>query len=280
MVYLGCGRMIKHIKKLFMNNNTSAESHMKKDLTHFKDNVISSFSNLKKDMEYQRKWIEHLHSSHKQIDSLHSVLHDKHNHHQKVHARDIDNINKWISHLHDTSKRHESAIKELETNISLAFDNYNRYLIDVYKAVVDIKHKNNQNSDDHGRVYGRTQTRLDDQKMSLEDKNHNGVITKKVEALKGGQLSDERTEKPTLEHYSEVLTRSEKNILAELCNTSQKLSYKDLAVMTGVSSNTVKNHICHIKNKGFPIKEQNDRNGIKRYFVQDSIKKVLLSKTI
>lgn len=280
--------MIKHIRNLIKSRK---DDSLKRELSHVKENVVRSFSNIKKDMEDQKKWIDHLHSNHKQIDSLYSLLHDKHNHHQKIHVRDIDNINRWIAHLNETSKKQEGALKELETNISLAFDKYNKYLIDIYRVVVDMKSKTPiQNLDAHGRAHSRLQTRLDAQDELGRGESYDGVITKTGSELnsipvavsdrKGAALKETKDVKAPLEHYSNVLTRSEKNILAELCNTSHKLSYKDLAVMTGVSSNTVKNHICHIKNKGFPIKETNDRSGVKRYFVQDNIKKVLLSKTM
>ena len=272
--------MIRHIRNLIRSRK---DDSLKRELSHVKENVIHSFSNIKKDIQEQKKWIDHLHSNHKQIDSLYSLLHDKHNHHQKIHARDVDNINRWISHLSETSKKQDAALKDLEANISLAFDKYNKYLIDIYRVVVDMKSGNNtQNLDDHGRVYGRLQTRLDDQNRLESKENYDSVITPASadKVSKATKKKDTNDEKAPLEHYSNVLTRSEKNILAELCNTSHKLSYKDLAVMTGVSSNTVKNHICHIKNKGFPIQETNDRSGVKRYFVQNNIKKVLLSKTI
>ena len=277
--------MIKHIKRLF--GTKKEELSIKKDLNTFKDNIVVSFSNIKKDMEHQRKWIEHLHSSHKQIDGLHTLLHDKHNHHQRLHKKDIDNINNWIAHLSETSKKQEIALKELESNVSLAFENYNKYLIDIYKVVVDIKHNSsNLDLDDYKRVYRRPQTRLDVRNEIKHSENYNSdIISKPKHGSKGFEKMDDKSEldyesKPTLEHYSNVLTPSEKGILAELCKTSQKLSYKDLAIMAGTSSNTIKNHICHIRNKGFPIKEQSDKGGIKRYYVPDSLKKILISKTI
>ncbi|MFW5852934.1 MAG: helix-turn-helix transcriptional regulator, partial [Nanoarchaeota archaeon] len=177
----------------------------------------------------------------------------------------------------DTSKKQNELLRDLENNISLAFEKYNKYLIDLYRVVSEIKENKTtyvsraQTSSD---VYSRPETRLDDQKMIEERKNEEYIYRKEEKE------EQNKESKPPLEHYSDILTRSEKNILGELCNTSQKLSYKDIAVMTGVSSNTVKNHICHIKAKGFPIQEINDGNGIKRYYVSDNIRKVLLSKTI
>ncbi|MFP4190203.1 MAG: helix-turn-helix transcriptional regulator [Candidatus Woesearchaeota archaeon] len=76
------------------------------------------------------------------------------------------------------------------------------------------------------------------------------------------------------------MTRSEKRVLAELCKTELKLSYKDLAVTLEVSPNTAKNHMCHIRNKGFPIKEYDDAKGVKRFYVPDNMKKILLSKNV
>ena len=262
--------MIRHIKNFLSKRNSGNEEFLKKDLHSLKSNVSQSFLNMKQDMEYQKKWIEHLHSSHKQIDNLHSLLHDKHNHHQKVHAKDIENINKWIDHLHLSYKNQELALKDLERNVSVALENYNKYLVDIYRVVVDIK-TNYSNNTPISIVNGRQDERLD-VKESYELESNNSIYE--------SDSNQFESDRPPLEHYSNVLTRSEKNILAELCNTSHKLSYKDLSMVTGVSPSTIKNHICHIKNKGFPIHEINDKSGVKRYFVQDNIKKVLLSKTM
>ncbi|MFW6230654.1 MAG: hypothetical protein ACOC32_01375 [Nanoarchaeota archaeon] len=252
--------MIRHIRKLFRPRDQLA----KKDLEKLKDNIAYSFSNMKGDIEEQKKWINYLHTNHKDLHASHQVLHGKHDHHQKIHHTDITNINRWIQHLHDTSRKQEEALQNLENNISQAFDKYNKYLVDLFRVVNDLSTTKQQTTID---VQTRPETRLDAQESASHMQDYNSSMI----------FEDE---KPPIEHYATILTRAEKNVLAELVNTSQKLSYKDIAMVSNLSANTVKNHVCHIKNKGFPIKELTDRNGIKRYFVPENIKKVLVTKRI
>jgi biotin operon repressor/chaperonin cofactor prefoldin len=260
--------MIRHIKQLFSRK----KSVSKKELEYLKENIAYSFNTIRSDIEEQKKWINHLHSSHKDLHALSSVLDDKHKHHQRVHNKDIENLNKWVTHLHDSTKKQEDAMREMESNLSMAFEKYNQYLVDLYKIVMDLKTTNAQPSTD---AHSRPETRLDAQVSTQTAENYNQPI------MSNQPLPESVDEELSpLEKYSKILTRSEKNIIAEMCNTSQKLSYKDLAMVTNLSSNTVKNHICHIKNKGFPIHEKNDRSGIKRYFVPDNIRNVLLAKNM
>lgn len=263
--------MIRHIKRLFSRRNNVS----KKDLEYLKENIAYSFNNMRKDIVDQKKWINHIHSGHKDLHALSNVLDEKYKHHQRVHNKDIDNLNKWISHLHETTKKQETAMREMEGNLSMAFEKYNQYLVDLYKVVMDLKTTNTQQSTD---AQVRPSVRLDDQVVAQTQENYNQAIMTNQPLPE--QVLPQNEDLSPLEKYSKILTRSEKNIIAEMCNTSQKLSYKDLAMVTNLSSNTVKNHICHIKNKGFPIHEKNDRNGIKRYFVPENIRNVLVAKNI
>ncbi len=269
--------MIKKIQSFFSSRK---EEKMSKDLEKLKSNVMGSFKNIKEDIEHQKRWINHLHDNNRQLNNLHDILHDKHHNHEKVHVKDIDNIHRWINHLYDNSKEQDKAIKDLEKNISFAFEKYNRYLVDLYRVVSQITTREN---DSEKVAHGRPWTRLDAQNNSDKENNYNKIITEETgrKTRKSENKSSEKEyEAKTLEELSRSLTRSEKNILAELCNTTQKMSYKDIAMLTDLSSNTVKNHLCHIKNKGFPVKEQNDRNGVKRHYVPENVKKIVLSKSM
>ena len=272
--------MIRKVYKLFGNKK---DLRVKKDLDSLKNKVMDSFSHLKTDMEEQKKWVEHLHSSHKELNNVHAMLDRKHEHHQEVHAKDIDNINAWIDHLHDNIKDQDKYMKELERNVSNAFERYNKYLVDLYKIMAD-----RLGQDENMAVHGRPSTRLDAStaREGANDKRHPAALENHevVHAEEGREegTGPEKYEQATrpLSHYSDILTRSEKKVLAELCKTEMKLSYKDLAMVLGISPNTAKNHICHIRNKGFPIKEIDDSKGIKRYFVPDNTRKILLSKNV
>ncbi|MFP4117811.1 MAG: helix-turn-helix transcriptional regulator [Candidatus Woesearchaeota archaeon] len=267
------GQMIDKLRNIF---NRRKEEKMSKELTSLKSNVLQSFRHIKKDMDEQKRWIEFLHSNHKELKDGHSVLHDKHNHHQEVHAKDIDNINRWVNHLHEVSKDQEKYMKDLEKSITMAFERYNKYLVDLYRIIAE----KTQRIDEGGADHGRPQTRLGAQGGNMEDQNYNkNIIQEKYEKRQERHNEDNDNPK-SLSYYSEALTRSEKRVLAELCKTDLKLSYKDLAVTLEVSPNTAKNHMCHIRNKGFPIKEYDDAKGVKRFYVPDNMKKILLSKNV
>ncbi len=268
----GFGMVIRHIQNLF---NRGKEEKISKDLSSLRTNVLKSFEHLKKDIKEQKRWIDNLHHSHKELDGLSKVLHEKHDHHNEIHAKDIDNINRWIDHLHDLSKDQEKYMKDLEKNISSAFERYNKYLVDIYRIVADQQSLIRKREES---VQARPEMRLDAQTEASRQKKDDSATSLSQTKTPIGQGYDDGA-KP-ISYYSDILTHSEKRILAELCNTDMKLSYKDLAVVLGVSPNTAKNHVCHIRNKGFPIKEADDSKGVKRYYVPDNMKKVLLSKNL
>ena len=275
--------VIRHIRKFL----GIERKHIPiKELETIKESVTMSFSNMKNDIEEQKKWINYLYSNHKDLNASHTVLHDKHEHHRKLHGKDVDNLNKWVMHLHEISKKQESAMQDMEEHLSLTFEKYNKYLVDLYKVVAELKTNNEEAS---VAAQSRPESRLDDQTQYKTSANTQLTELKNDDEAQDTNTQDYHshshygsnnyTDAP-VEHYSKVLTRAEKKIIAEMCNNSQKLSYKDIALVSNLSANTVKNHVCHIRNKGFPVKEMTDRNGIKRYYVPDNVRNVLLSKTV
>lgn len=84
----------------------------------------------------------------------------------------------------------------------------------------------------------------------------------------------------TVRQIAYKLTAAEKEILTILMSTNQKLSYKDIAVNYERSISTVKNTICRLKNKGIQLQEQSSSDGMKRYFLEDNYKRILLSQKI
>lgn len=258
--------MIRHIKRLFSKKKNEVSQ---KELQDLKTNISASFAKIKSDNEEQKRWINYLHTNHKEMNSKHSLLSEYQQNHERTHTKDVEHLNRWITHLQDVQKKHETDTKKLEENISFAFEKYNTYLIDLFKTVHELKIANETPSN----AQERLEPRLD---VTTGSKVSSNIDVSSIDEQK---TTLEMTDSP-VKHYANVLTRSEKKIIGELCNTKHKLSYKDLAMLTNLSSSTIKNHICHIKNKAFPIEELNDNNGIKRYYVPENIKNVLLSKTI
>lgn len=262
--------MIRHLRRIF--SGQKAEDARRKELSELKENISQSFAKIKADNEEQKRWINHLHANHKDMHAKHSLLTEFHQNHERTHAKDVEHLNRWIQHLHDVQRKQEEDTKKLEDNISFAFEKYNTYLIDLFKTVHELKTAKETASAD---VTERLGMRLDVQERQDISSN---IPFETVESENTAQ-EETFTDTP-VKHYANVLTHSEKKIIGELCKTTHKLSYNDLAMLTNLSSSTIKNHICHIKNKAFPLEEMNDANGIKRYYVPENIKNVLLSKSI
>ena len=275
--------VIKHLRKLFGGKGDFVESG---EINSLKSSIRNSFEFLKEDMKKQRLWINHLYALNNKLNQGHDELKNHHKNHDTVHSRDIDNLNKWISHLKDTQKNHDSDIRRLENSIKNAFGTYNKYMMDMYKVVHSLradvnsitkKHQDYDKTFEEIKSIDRTRPELLSNESApaissaLNDPMVNQYEPKSLEAQSGESETD------MINKISENLTRSEKMLIVQLMDTDQKLSYKDLAVLTNSSTSTIKNHICNIKNKGFPIKEYKDENNSKRYYVEENLKNILLS---
>ena len=79
--------------------------------------------------------------------------------------------------------------------------------------------------------------------------------------------------------FFERLSISEKALVGILLSSDMKLSYEDLAVMTGKDPTTVRGQVNTIKQKAEGlIEEQVEKNGKKRLFVPEKIKGILLKR--
>jgi biotin operon repressor len=253
--------MIRLIKKFLGTDEDSLE----KDINSLKKNVKASFNNLKEDIKKQKDWINHLYKSHNTLSHMHHSIKSDHANHKNTHNKDIDNINKWITHLHKNQGDYDKAFRSLETSVRSAFNTYNKYLIDIYQVVHELKGDIKEHKEETKSVSKQTiiENNNNHNNIQIEEKKH-------TENKKDFLLSD----------LSKKLTRSEKILIATLTNTDKKLSYKDLSVILNLSVSTIKNHVCSIKNKGFPLMEYNDDGNIKRHFISENMRKILLSKHI
>jgi hypothetical protein len=79
--------------------------------------------------------------------------------------------------------------------------------------------------------------------------------------------------------FFERLSISEKALVGILISSDMKLSYEDLAVMTGKDPTTIRGQVNTIKQKAEGlIEEQVEKNGKKRLFVPEKIKGILLKR--
>ena len=220
-------------------------------------------------------------------------------------SKDIDNINQWITHLHDNQKEQEQNLKKLEGSLRGAFGTYNKYLLDVYKMVHKLKHDLKEEVKEHSMRAVETLIDVDKRQISSKDselkenvvtnyatnnnseialaqvktyESENDVFNQTKKSLESYETIETSTnEDGPLVNISKKLTRGEKLILAHLTSSNQKLSYKDISMLMNLSVSTVKNHVCNIRNKGFPLMEYNDAGNIKRYYISDNMKKIVLA---
>jgi hypothetical protein len=292
--------MIKFLRELF-GGNSKDYSYLERDIDTLKGNIKDSFSRLKDDMGKQSKWIDHLYNTNQDLGKLHDTLKAHHDNHEKIHSKDVETINKdighinsWISHLHENQSKQEEDMRKLESSVRGAFNTYNKYLLDIYKIVHTLKEEQSKNHSHATQVSnGAVETLIDVDRRQSEDKSvvpikfTNAEPEPMMEAEEEDSMIDEiapgmvtTAEKGPLSNLSENLTRSQKMILAHMMNTEQKLSYKDLSMLMNVSVSTIKNHICNMRNKGFPLQEYNDEGNVKRYYLAENMKQIMLSKRL
>ena len=100
-----------------------------------KEQLYSSFSSIKKDLDEQNKWINYLHNT---INHL-KTNHDSHSSNSKEHMskvnNSLENVNKWISHLHAMTKQQEERLKQMEKNVESVLEFNNKQVMELYKFV-------------------------------------------------------------------------------------------------------------------------------------------------
>jgi hypothetical protein len=157
-------------------------------------------------------------------------------------------ISKWIKHLDET----DSGIKNEIINI-------NEELASIRGDIEELKNLNEESKNQP--VFKQQQTVFN--KQTAVD----GVQTAVQTAVQTG--------------FFNKLSTSEKVILMILVNvdSEMKLSYEDLATMTGKSTATIRGQINKIRQKfeGI-IEEKIEKNNKKRLFVPDKIKGILLKR--
>ncbi len=249
----------------------SNDNNLEKDINQIKKNLKVSFKNLKSDINKQSSWIGYLYKLQEKLVHTQTNLKDKHHSLESIHTKDTQNLMEWIKLLHETQKNQDQQIKKLEMSVKGAFNTYNKYMLDLYKVVQDVKDTSNE----HAKLLsqGNFSSSMDSSKrLDVSSKSEAQVIT--IE--KAVPQKETMREGPLLE-MSKKVTRSEKMVLAILMNSDQKLSYKDISMLMGVSVSTIKSHMCNIRNKGFPLQEYNDGGNIKRYYLAENMKKILSS---
>ena len=165
---------------------------------------------------------------------------------------DINSLSEWVKHLNKQDDKHKQAADDLNVRLSSIetdLDGIKNML-----ALMDGK-------------YSKRLFKQRERKM-VEQTAVQGVYEGVQTPVQTGEIANLGL------HNLSIMERA---IVLILLNTDMKLSYDDLALMTGKSRATVRGQINAIKRKSEElIKEIIERNGKKRVFIPDNIKEKLL----
>ena len=163
--------------------------------------------------------------------------------------RDIHKTNSWIKHLHDKDNHHESKIEQ------------------VYDEILEIK----QDIDGIKSCISFFDTRLANKMFK-----HKQEVFNKQTPVYGVQTPVQTAVQTA---FLRGLTGNERLIVWTLLNTEMKLSYEDIAVLLGKDKTTVRVQLNNIKQKVHGvINETAESSGKKRYYVDEKVREMLLSK--
>lgn len=163
---------------------------------------------------------------------------------------DMDNLSKWIKHLNSQDSKTNDQVNGLDERLSSIETE-----IDGIKNAMSLMDLANIKRvfKTPGRVFG---------KQTPVQSVHSGV-----------QTAVQTAEIHTLSNFSLM----ERALIMVLLNSEMKLSYDDLAAMTGKSRATIRGQINSIKQKSEGlIEEIIEQNGKKRVFIPLEIKEKLL----
>jgi hypothetical protein len=278
-------------------------------LTHFKDVVVNSFTNLKQDINVQRQWIVYL-------NNIHSTLNNAHDKHKALTKKDLNDLKRWINHLNDNSTKHEKNVSILEKNIKQIMVAYNQNFIELHDKInksmieeqkvkelimTDVKSLIKDQSDDmrkkieekHVKVYDLIEEKQkkvehlinekQDHVKQLIDEKHDktnkhileqfDVINEKVKVIKRDKLV--QPIEPMIQVNSMQLTNPEQKLINLLMAQADPVSYSLIAEKTGNSINTVRVIMNNLKKKGL-VDENVLPSGVKLFSAtnKEKIKKL------
>jgi seryl-tRNA synthetase len=163
--------------------------------------------------------------------------------------KDIASVSEWIKHLDSEKNLQKKEIEELKEILSSVKNE-----IEGLKNVLSFMNEVKTN-----RVFKTSKQML--------------IKQTPVYAVQTGVQTGVQT--PNLSSFSVT----ERAIIWILLNTDMKLSYDDIAAMTGKERSTIRGQINTIKQKSESlIEEEIEKNGKKRVFIPEEMKEKMLKK--
>ncbi len=258
------------------------DSHFKKRIGAHLEPVRLSFGNVAKDIQridsFGKESRELIERWNQYFLSVFSQIEQKHAQHKVYeHVAHVPQIKSEISQLHSAhtalyqslKKQNEGveAIKNdlihTQQQLSKMVTQYNKCMLVLFNEVKDLR-----KMAAHKPISEPKQPEIEEIQP---------VLHRKSESLPAPSVTTVAKMSSTLRQIADTLTTSERAILLILVSTDQKLSYKDIAVNYGRSPSTIKNIICHLKGKNIPLHEFAGSDGVKRYYLDDNFKKVLMA---
>ncbi|MEM4703200.1 MAG: hypothetical protein QXP53_01820 [Candidatus Pacearchaeota archaeon] len=165
--------------------------------------------------------------------------------------QDINKIGSWISHLHARDTHHDKKLEQISEEILKIKED-----IDDIKSFISFF-----DSKLTSKVFKHPQTGVYKQPA--------------VERVQTGVQTGVQT--PFFNHFLKNLSVSERTIVWVILNSEMKLSCDDIAALLGKDKSTVRGQINSIKRKqeGL-ILEQFEKNGKKRYYIEEKVRELLL----
>jgi len=163
---------------------------------------------------------------------------------------DIENVSKWIKHLNSQDSKQEFRLSDVEARLSSIEDE-----LEGIKNSISLLDMANfkQLFKTPSKLFGK-QTAVQAVQSAVQTPVQTGEIA-------------------NLSNFSLM----ERALVMVLLNSDMKLSYDDLAAMTGKSRATIRGQVNSIKQKSEGlIEEIIERNGKKRVFVPENMKEKLL----
>lgn len=160
---------------------------------------------------------------------------------------DLNKVSIWINYLNEKNKNFDEKIEELNSKIN-----------ELDKEIKEIK-----------------EILFISQKVFKQVFKHQTAVQTPVQISTAVQTPVQTAKNAILEN----LTLMERAILWVLANTDLKLSCEDIARVLGKSENTIRGQLNSLKSK-WPqlINEIIEKNGKKRYYIDDKVKEFLFKK--
>ncbi len=163
--------------------------------------------------------------------------------------QDMDHVGKWLKHLNETDSGLKKDVEDIKDDLTSI--------------------KNDMNE-------------LKEMLKQPEEKIY-APIFKQPQTVRVKQTADYGVQTAVQNNvqaaFFDRLSISEKALIGILLSSDMKLSYEDLAVMTGKDPTTVRGQVNTIRQKAEGLIEEHvEKNGKKRLFVPEKIKGILLKR--